>query len=513
MRTGTRYFGIAALIGLLAQLPTAIADDAQERKSALQIVYRVPTVMPRPLCGVYSFYVCAKVIGRANFSVQDIELKLSPIGPRGVSMAQLGNLALSSDIPVSSVKIDLDQLIAWNEPAILHVDGQHYVAFLGLDGSRLRLFDSRAGVLTCPTDRFSDYYDWDGLALVFAAPPPWWQRFLQWPRIGFVGVAVLLLYIAGSQVFRLVTKSVEASHYTSPNEHRRAFTLLEILVVVAIIAVLVGLILPAVQKIRAAAALAKCQNNLKQISLAIHLYHDAKGTLPTGLSFKADQQRFPFLGWPARILPFVDQSQLWDQAAAAYASDPTPLQFYGYTPQYPIMKTVIPIFDCPADPRSQDVNPNGGIPVAFTSYLGVAGQNDRTRDGLFYRDSNLRIADILDGTSCTLLVGERPPSRDLNFGWWYRAWGQNQDGSCDMLLGVRELNLLGNRYNCPPGPYQFGSGQIDNQCDMFHFWSLHSGGANFAYADGSVRFLAYSADPIMPALATRAGGEAVVVPD
>jgi prepilin-type processing-associated H-X9-DG protein len=80
-----------------------------------------------------------------------------------------------------------------------------------------------------------------------------------------------------------------------------------------------------------------------------------------------------------------------------------------------------------------------------------------------------------------------------------------------MLLGVSEKNVLRNSF-CLPGPYAFASGDLNNQCDMFHFWSLHPGGANFLFADGTVRFLHYSAAPIMPALASRAGGEVVNVP-
>jgi prepilin-type processing-associated H-X9-DG protein len=106
--------------------------------------------------------------------------------------------------------------------------------------------------------------------------------------------------------------------------------------------------------------------------------------------------------------------------------------------------------------------------------------------------------------------GERPPSADFWYGWWYAGYGQAGTGSADMLLGVRERNLGGPFVSdCPAGPYHFREGRADNQCDLFHFWSLHPGGAHFLFADGSVRFLAYSADAILPALATRAGGEPV----
>jgi prepilin-type processing-associated H-X9-DG protein len=117
------------------------------------------------------------------------------------------------------------------------------------------------------------------------------------------------------------------------------------------------------------------------------------------------------------------------------------------------------------------------------------------------------MADISDGTNTTLAVGERPPSAYLDFGWWYPGWGQGKDGSADMVLGAQERNST-NRA-CPPGPYQFLQGKVADPCAMFHFWSLHPGGANFLFADGSARFLSYEADTILPALATRAGGEIV----
>ena len=83
-------------------------------------------------------------------------------------------------------------------------------------------------------------------------------------------------------------------------------------------------------------------------------------------------------------------------------------------------------------------------------------------------------------------------------------------GSADMILGVQEQNiLLVTVGSCPPGTYTFTDGRMSNQCDMFHFWSLHSGGAHFLFADGSVHFLSYAAAPMLPALASRAGGEAV----
>jgi prepilin-type processing-associated H-X9-DG protein len=102
----------------------------------------------------------------------------------------------------------------------------------------------------------------------------------------------------------------------------------------------------------------------------------------------------------------------------------------------------------------------------------------------------------------------------MMLGWWYAGWGQDKDGEADAVLGIRTKNKRSPwGRSCPIGPYHYTAGRFDNQCDAFHFWSPHPGGANFLFVDGSVRFLRYEADPILPALATRAGGESVAVPD
>ena len=128
--------------------------------------------------------------------------------------------------------------------------------------------------------------------------------------------------------------------------------------------------------------------------------------------------------------------------------------------------------------------------------------------------SRTRFSDIGDGASNTLAVGERPPSPDFWLGWWYAGAGEKGTGAGDVVLGVRERHVDTGPYtaHCPGGPYRFRAGAVTEMCDAFHYWSLHQGGANFLFCDGSVRFLSYPADSVFPALASRAGGDVADVP-
>src|SRR5687768_17729488 len=129
----------------------------------------------------------------------------------------------------------------------------------------------------------------------------------------------------------------------------------------------------------------------------------------------------------------------------------------------------------------------------------------------------IRLSDVTDGASNTLLIGERPPWGRYLSGAWYVGvipdpalegdpnWAGGGIGSMDVVNSGAGLGCR--------GPVRYGPGRLTNRCDTLHFWSLHPGGANFAFCDGSVRFLPYSAEPIMVALATRAGGEVVTLPD
>ena len=292
---------------------------------------------------------------------------------------------------------------------------------------------------------------------------------------------------------------------------RRAFTLIELLVVLAIIAVLIGLLVPAVQRVRDAAARAQCSNNLKQLGLAAHQYHDAFKALPSGIRSGKLSERYPLASWLTQLLPYVEQLPLWRLTQRAYAQTRSPFK----NPPHVGLDTVVPIFACPADGRADQVQfaPRDQFNVALTSYLGVEGKELTTKDGLLFQDSRVRFTEITDGASNTLLAGERPPSTDFQYGWWYAGAGQRFTGSADMILGVQEQNVLPvTAGSCAPGTYAFAPGSFADQCDMFHFWSPHFGGAYFLFADGGVRFLSYDAAPLMPALASRNGGETVTEP-
>jgi prepilin-type N-terminal cleavage/methylation domain-containing protein/prepilin-type processing-associated H-X9-DG protein len=347
------------------------------------------------------------------------------------------------------------------------------------------------------------------------------------------------------------------------------FTLVELLVVLAIIGVLIGLLLPAVQKIRDAAGRIKCANNLRQIGLALHNYNDTLGQFPPGLQgFQSPWERPPNKGthagwsWLAELLPYVEQNTLYKQADAwSHQSDldaPWTTWYWNPWGDYwtgwqntgtpnPAFGTLVELYLCPADSRNLkledlDLGFGGTTPVAFTEYLGVAGFRlapwsftwpyslPEKNNGAFGFRSKVRITDITDGASNTFIVGERPPSADLYWGWWFAGGGYDNSGRGDESLGPREYEYAAATFTgswsasgesaipCaqaypPIGKVGFQPGRIQDSCDQTHFWSLHIGGANFVFGDAHVKFMSYGVDtPAKPtseftALCTRNGGE------
>jgi prepilin-type N-terminal cleavage/methylation domain-containing protein/prepilin-type processing-associated H-X9-DG protein len=318
-----------------------------------------------------------------------------------------------------------------------------------------------------------------------------------------------------------------------------AFTLIELLVVIAIIAVLIGLLLPAVQKVRAAAARIQCSNNLKQIGLACHNYHDANQAFPT------QYNSVRYTPWVVQLAPFLEQDPLYQQwQATLTASNPYLAEFQGGTNS--LRATVIKTLICPADalpgPPIAQVNSPGlyGNPDAsycsLTSYgpnTGIKGNANlldpvKCDDGVFLTitpTQAVRVADITDGTSTTILFGEAyhrdplwktlsaqclpAPSQNLDdiskIAAWFFIGFVPRNASAPINWQLTPSDVVG------PFPAPYGPACYDVVFRRVGaYGSGHGGGANVVLADGSVHFLRDSLSlATLQALSTRAGGEVI----
>lgn len=279
---------------------------------------------------------------------------------------------------------------------------------------------------------------------------------------------------------------------------RHGFSLIELILVIGIMMVLLSLAIPAVQKARGVARRLNCSNNLRQVAIAIELHKSAKRHMPSGTRAVGSKQ--PYSGLFLHITPYLEQPTIYDRSIEEYDRNTNPFE-------HEMIRQLFSLYLCPEDGRIQGevLSIRRNRLVATTSYLGVNGVSSDRRDGVFYVDSRTRDAEISDGLSYTLLLGERPPSRYFDFGWWYAGAGADDSGTLDHTLGTSETRTT---------PYKV-CGEVDgffptldDECSARVYWSLHEGVLHFAMCDSSIQILSSSIDRrLMDRLATRAGGE------
>jgi prepilin-type N-terminal cleavage/methylation domain-containing protein/prepilin-type processing-associated H-X9-DG protein len=311
--------------------------------------------------------------------------------------------------------------------------------------------------------------------------------------------------------------------------NRRGFTLIELLVVIAIIAVLIGLLLPAVQKVRDAAARMSCSNNLKQIGLAFHMYHDTNNQFPPGYYIDLN---IPFVGssWSTKLLPYLEQNAIYNQY-----NDTLP--FWLPQNQAPLTNP-LKIFQCPSSPNlgreymDTWTGPAAGFPITWggstSDYMALSGvlgsywdyvfqgnpPANGDREGILHDvevNKGLRIADITDGTSNTAMVGEMAGLPDLYHGHTLVKSAPYDPSDPDQSLGSGwgdpfngENWLVGSTFDGVTRPGLC----VVNCVNRTSVFSFHSGAANILIADGSVQRLASSVDPkVLIALITLKKGD------
>lgn len=290
------------------------------------------------------------------------------------------------------------------------------------------------------------------------------------------------------------------------NQFRKANSLIEMLVSISIIATLIAILLPAVQMVRNTALKMDCRSKMRNIGIASHNYYSVMEHFPSGCDSAGEPKRtsssYGFgISWHTQLLPYLEQPDLYEKAMHAYKID-----IWGsYDEQHlQIASTILPIFLCPSESR-RSARLYNGIRWALTSYVGMMGTSFFHRDGMLVPIYPVSFAEVNDGLSNTIFVGERPPG-PLVLNSWY-SFGYSP---CE-LSQLLPLTFPPTYVGCRNLPVGFAKGDILDECSSTRFWSLHSGGANFLFADGSVRFLQYSAAPLLPALATRNGGEIVTL--
>lgn len=303
---------------------------------------------------------------------------------------------------------------------------------------------------------------------------------------------------------------------------RTGFTLVELLVVIAIIGILIALLLPAVQAAREAARRSQCANNMKQIGLACHNYHDSFKVFPYGWDDRGS-------GWTLHILPYLELGNIYD---TIIFQESGPGNWSSGSANQTACETVIPVFRCPSMPLDEHISYNGIAERVPASYRGNAGSEsssddtstitipgtksleNTTQDGIFYACSTTRFAGVTDGTSNTLLVGEsRPDPAFVKDGqgmdFWYIGSPQADPCRCDGGNGGTEFSEFVGTTLAPMNAFLKYPG-LNGRLMELSFGSYHSGGAQFLMGDGNVRFISDTIDETTYlALGSRNGREVI----
>jgi prepilin-type N-terminal cleavage/methylation domain-containing protein len=304
-----------------------------------------------------------------------------------------------------------------------------------------------------------------------------------------------------------------------------AFTLVELLVVIAIIGILVGLLLPAVQAAREAARRMQCQNNLKQIGLALHNYHDTLRRFPASF-YRAWPTSVggtfgtPGWGWGTMILPYIEQTALYNSL------DVGTNRLSGNPAVKLLAQTSLPFYRCPSD-TGQALNANRAN-FATSNYMAVFGalydqaapssgalvygSRENAGTGVFSPNSGVRMGDITDGTSNTVMIGE------MNYGpnGVKKADGSVHSYNGGIWVGTPNDPLNTSNVSCQLSLCGEAAGadarfrRINTPFSSNAFSSAHVGGAQFVFGDGSVRFVSQNSDGAMiDRIADRADGQVV----
>jgi prepilin-type N-terminal cleavage/methylation domain-containing protein len=324
-------------------------------------------------------------------------------------------------------------------------------------------------------------------------------------------------------------------------ERRRAVTLVEVLVVIAIIGMLVGLLLPAVQAARESARQAQCGDRLRQLGLALHSFHDARGefplarqatrkylgpssfsVLPEHLVGVAERNPVDFPLQPTQVGSWLLRTQPYMEAGEIVSlwSRPETLD-EAYAMFWQVSRSVVSSYVCPSDAQAnKGINPWG---YGMTSYLALSGNDEsvdddghasNARNGVFPTQNwswsprpKIAMKNISAGTSHVCMVGERPPSSDRYYGRWNMTDFDSVMANPNMEFSVIPTGRNGEA--CPsPGYYR--PDVPDNPCAATHFWSFHPGGGKWLLADGSVTYIGYEAGTtVLPAMSSVNGSDAV----